>query len=265
MSPILSEGVAMLMREVARDVVLPRFRQLAAHQISEKAPGDVVTIVDHESEARLAEGLAELLPEARIVGEEAAAEEPALLDGLGEGTCWLVDPLDGTANFAEGKPPFALMIALIADGETIAGWIYDPVASRTCFAAPGRGAYVNGDRIVTHTSPRPHPIAAIGLYFMDEEQRGDIAARAEDKLTIATIPRCAGEQYPRIALGTNDISLFARTLPYDHAAGALFLDEAGGKTAWADGTPYRVTQRRPNLLSAATPALWERAAEILFA
>lgn len=264
MSPILIEQVAMLMRQVAKDVVLPSFQSLRAQDIVEKAPGDLVTVVDHESEARLGEGLMKLMPEARIVGEEAAAHDPALLDTLGDGTVWLIDPLDGTANFAAGKSPFALMIALIADGETLAGWIYDPIASRLCYGGLGRGAYVNGDRISSQAGIKSPPSAAIGLYFMDDEQRADIAERAEGKLEIVTIPRCAGEQYPRLALGQNDISLFAKALPYDHAAGALFLEEAGGKTAWADGTPYRVTDRSPNLLSAATPGLWDRAAEILF-
>lgn len=264
MSPILTEQVAILLRKVAADIVLPRFRRLAAHEISEKSPGDLVTIVDKESEARLAEGLGKLLPDARFVGEEAAADDPSLLDTLGEGTVWLVDPLDGTKNFAEGTSPFALMVALLIDGETAAGWIYDPIASRLCFAAAGRGAYLNGDRIATQTSLRSLPIAALGLYFMADEQRRDIETRSAGRLTLTTIPRCAGEQYPRLALGTNDISLFARTLPYDHAAGALFLAEAGGKTAWADGTRYHPTDRAPNLLAATTPGLWDRAAEILF-
>lgn len=264
MSPLFSEQVAMLMRQVSRDVVLPRFRALVSHDISEKAPGDVVTIVDRESEERLAEGLAKILPGVRIVGEEACAADPSLLDRLGEGTVWLIDPLDGTTNFSKGRMPFALMIALLVDGETRMGWILDPMAPRLCYAAAGRGAYVNGDRISSQAGLASPPVAAIGVHFMDGEQRRDIEARAAGKLAITTIPRCAGEQYPRLALGQNDISLFAKTLPYDHAAGALFLEEAGGRTAWADGTPYRVTDRSPNLLSAATPGLWDRAAEILF-
>ena len=89
--------------------------------------------------------------------------------------------------------------------------------------------------------------------------------RASGKLEIVAIPRCAGEQYPRLALGENDISLYERVLPWDHAPGALFLSEAGGNTARPDGAPFSPTDRRPGLLSAATPQLWEHAAEILFA
>lgn len=264
MSPILAEQVTMLMRSVAKDIVLPRFQQLASDDISEKAPGDLVTIVDHESEERIAEGLSKLLPDARIVGEEGAAEDPALLDALDQGAVWLVDPLDGTANFAEGKLPFAIMIALIVDGEVQAGWIFDPVTPRICYAGRGRGAYLNGERISAQTGPHALPRAALGLHFMSEERQDALAARAEGKLEIVPIPRCAGEQYPRVVLGQNDVALFAKSYPYDHAAGALFLDEAGGKTAWPDGDAYSVTRRDPDLLSAATPQLWDRAAEILF-
>ncbi|MGP1282752.1 MAG: inositol monophosphatase family protein [Parasphingopyxis sp.] len=264
MSPILAEQVAMLMRSVATEIVLPRFQRLADDDVAEKAPGDLVTIVDHESESRIAEGLARLLPEARIVGEEAATKNPALLDTLDRDMVWLVDPLDGTSNFAEGKSPFALMIALLADGETQAGWIFDPLTPRICYAERGRGAYLNGERIASQTSPHTLPLAALGLHFMSEEQQQAFAARADGKLKIVPIPRCAGEQYPRVVLGQNDVALFAKSYPYDHAAGSLFLEEAGGKTAWSDGAAYSVNRQDPDLLSAATPKLWDQAAEILF-
>lgn len=264
MNPILAEQVTMLLRSVASDIVLPRFQKLAREDISEKAPGDLVTIVDRESERRIAEGLGQLVPEARIVGEESASENPALLDSLDRDMVWLIDPLDGTANFAEGKSPFALMVALLADGETQAGWIFDPLIPRICYAGRGRGAYLNGERIVSQASPHKPPLAALGLHFMSEERRRRLAERADGRLQIAPIPRCAGEQYPRVVFGQNDVALFAKALPYDHAAGALFLEEAGGKTAWSDGMEYRVTRRNPDLLSAATHRLWDQAAEILF-
>jgi fructose-1,6-bisphosphatase/inositol monophosphatase family enzyme len=79
---------------------------------------------------------------------------------------------------------------------------------------------------------------------------------------LVDIPRCAAEQYPRLVLGQNDVSIFERTLPWDHAAGVLFLNEAGGKAARPDGSPYRVDDyARPGMIGAATPALWEELAE----
>ena len=78
---------------------------------------------------------------------------------------------------------------------------------------------------------------------------------------MVDIPRCAAEQYPRLALGVNDLSVFERTLAWDHAAGVLFLNEAGGKAAREDGSPYRVDDHRRGLIAAASPALWDDWAE----
>ena len=81
---------------------------------------------------------------------------------------------------------------------------------------------------------------------------------------MVDVPYCAAEQYPRLALGVNDVSIFERTLAWDHAAGALWLNEAGGKCARPDGSPYRASEwRRPGLLGAANPALWDEMAERL--
>jgi len=264
MTDTLTRRVATMMEEVAAEIMLPRFRRLAAHEVSEKSPGDLVTIVDQESEERLSAGLAALLPEARIVGEEAAAADPSILEGLHEGTVWVIDPLDGTMNFAEGKHPFAIMVALLADGETQGGWILDPVSGRLCHASRGQGAFVDGDRVTSRATGAPLPIGAIATYFLTPERQADIETRAAGKIEIVSIPRCAGEQYPRLALGQNDLTLFERTLPWDHLPGALFLEEAGGRLARPDGSPYRVADPGKGLIGAATPSLWDAAAEILF-
>ncbi|MBC2777724.1 inositol monophosphatase family protein [Parasphingopyxis marina] len=260
----LYAAVLSLLQDTAQAVVMPRFQSLAAHEIAEKSPGEIVTVADREAEEMLSEGLLAILPEARIVGEESAEENPGLLEGLDKGMVWIVDPIDGTSNFSEGKAPFALMIALLADGETEAGWMFDPVTGRICHAHRRHGAFVEGDRIVSQATRSERPKTALGMQFMDEARRTEFAGRAEGKLDLVAIPRCAGEQYPRLVLGQHDIALFERILPWDHAPGALFVEEAGGKTARPDGSAYRPAERRPGLLSAATPQLWDQAAEILF-
>ena len=159
------------MREAAERAILPRYRTLAEADITAKAADDVVTVADHESEAILAEGLARLLPEAAIVGEEACFADPALLDRLGDALCWIVDPLDGTNNFAAGKPPFGVLVALAEAGETIAGWLYDPLSGRCCHAERGKGAFIDGQRVQARASGQEPPIAAISLVFMDPERR----------------------------------------------------------------------------------------------
>lgn len=263
-SPALHRGVSDLMRQVARDIVLPRFRNLAEHEIQEKAADDLVTIADKESELALNEGLARLLPDADLVGEEACAADPSILTNAGNGLCWIIDPIDGTGNFAAGRSPFGIMVALVNDGEIHGGWILDPLADRLCHAIRRKGAFVNDDPITARPTGAEPPIAGISTLFLEPGRRDALLARAAGKLTLVDIPRCAAEQYPRLVLGQNDISLFERTLPWDHAAGVLFVNEAGGRVCRNDGTPYTVGDDRAGMLAAATPRLWDAAAELLF-
>ncbi len=258
----LTRAVQAIMQDAATRAILPHYQSLAAHQIEDKAADDVVTVADHESEEILAAGLARLLPEAAIVGEEAAHADPSLLDKLGDALCWIIDPVDGTNNYAQGRPPFGILVALAEAGDTVAGWILDPLTGRFCHAARGQGAFIGEDRIFARTSGQEPAIAAISLVFADPARREALRNEIAPHYTLVDIPRCAAEQYPRLVLGQNDVSVFERTHSWDHAAGVLFVNEAGGKAARPDGSPYRVDEPgRTGLLGAASPALWDELAE----
>lgn len=259
----LHEEVSALMRAVAAEVMMPRFRALAEAGVAIKSAGEVVTIVDREAELRLHDGLAALGLGARIVGEEAAEEDPGLLDGVGEGLVWLVDPLDGTANFAAGRAPFGMMIALVENGSTVAGWMLDPLRDRMCHAVRGMGAQCDGAIVRARATGAPRPRAALGTHFLSADRRARVHAQADLHLDAVPVPRCAAASYPRLVHGDDDIALFQRILPWDHAAGALFVTEAGGLVTHWDGTPYRVGGRGAGVLAAASPVLWERAANAL--
>lgn len=260
----LHDAVSALIRTVSAEIILPRFRTLAAHEIIEKAPGDLVTIADRESEVSLARGLAQLDPGARIVGEEASAEDPALLDRLGHGRAWLIDPIDGTANFAEGITPFGVMIGLIEDGEPIAGWIYDPVADRMCHGSHGSGAFIDGARVSAAGSGAPLPIVTLPTHFIPADQAAGLAARADGRLTLARSPRCAAEQYARLVLGQDDVAVYERSHPWDHAAGTVFLREAGGLVSRRDGARYVIGEGQGGLIAAVSQPKWDVVAETLF-
>jgi fructose-1,6-bisphosphatase/inositol monophosphatase family enzyme len=254
----LHTAVHDLLRGVTARIILPRYQKLATHEITAKLADDVVTIADHEAETRLAEGLAKII-DVPVVGEEAAFADERVFERLA-GDCWIVDPLDGTRNFARGTPPFGILIALAAGGEAHTGWIYDCLSGRFCVAHRGKGAFVDGDKIVARPTGENPPVAAISLIFTDGARREAIKAAIADYRQV-DVPWCAAEQYPRLALGENDLSLFERTLPWDHAAGVLWLNEAGGQAARLDGSPYRVDDwARKGLLGAASPALWEEMA-----
>ena len=262
-SPSLTRSVFAIMHRSSEEAILPRYRALETHHVSVKALGDVVTLADHESELLLTEGLSRLLPDAAIIGEESAHSDPSLIESLGDPLCWIIDPLDGTNNFASGHPPFGVLIALAEAGEAIAGWIYDPLTGRSCHAERGKGAFVNGERIHSVGSRQDKPIVAISMALVDPKHKASMCALLKPSCSLVDIPRCAAEQYPRIALGQNDVAFFNRTHAWDHAAGALFLNEAGGMAARHDGSPYRVNDDKIGLLAAATPALWDWTVDLL--
>jgi fructose-1,6-bisphosphatase/inositol monophosphatase family enzyme len=160
LSAALDAAVLAVIKDASARAVMPRYQQLEAHEVIDKSAGELVTIADREAEVILAEGLAKILPEATIVGEEACEANPALMDRLGDALCWIIDPIDGTNNFASGKPPFGIMVALAEAGETIGGWIYDPLRGRFCTAQKGHGAWIDGERIAARPSGPTPPIAA---------------------------------------------------------------------------------------------------------
>jgi fructose-1,6-bisphosphatase/inositol monophosphatase family enzyme len=248
-----------LLRDVTRRAITPYYQKLAADEVTAKAADDVVTVADNLSEEMLAEGLAKIIPGLPIVGEEAAHADATVQDRLSS-DCWIVDPLDGTRNFAKGQPPFGILIAMASGGEAHTGWIYDCLTDRFCVAHRGKGAFVNGEKISARPTGESPPVAAISLIFMDGARR-EAVKEAAAGYRLVDVPYCAAEQYPRLALGVNDVSIFERTLAWDHAAGVLWLNEAGGKAARLDGSPYRVDEwARKGLVGAASPALWDEMA-----
>lgn len=257
------QSVLKIMEKASRDIVMPYYQNLQSDQIKEKTPGDLVTVADKLSEEYIAEALALVMPDAKIVGEEAFAADPAVLDQLADGHVWIIDPIDGTGNYAAGKPPFGIIIALAEQNETVAGWLYDPITGRICHAVKDAGAFINGEEITVPDHHPGRPVAALATGFMTADQREKLIGAAQPLYDIVDIPRCAAEQYPRLVSGTNHVSVFERTLPWDHAAGILFLNEAGGKCARWDGLPYRPSDRKKGLLGASSPMLWDEAAKQL--
>src|SRR5258706_8641751 len=159
-----SHRVAELMRETAAAELVPRFRALAKEDIRMKRPGDVVTVADVASEQRLAAGLAKILPGVPMVGEEAVEQDPGLVDLIarpGE-SCWIVDPLDGTANFAAGKDRFAMIVCLVRDTVAIGGWILDVPRGHMGMAIKGEGVTLDGVSIKRREPARP-PTGVVGF------------------------------------------------------------------------------------------------------
>lgn len=256
-----------LIREVAQTIVLPRFRKLAADEVHQKSPGDLVTVADQESERALTRGLTALLPGSVVVGEEAVADDPSVRDRIGAGgDVWIVDPVDGTNNFAAGKAPFCVMVALVRDGETVAGWILDVVEDRLTTAELGAGAFRDGVRLKTRADA---PAAAelhgvISRKYLPEHLRDQVDAHGGALGGYTTGRHCAGYEYPAIVTDEQQFGLFWRIQPWDHAPGTLIVREAGGAARHLDGSDYQPVNRRRGLLVAANEEIWQTVQTSLF-
>jgi fructose-1,6-bisphosphatase/inositol monophosphatase family enzyme len=234
-----AQRVAELMRETAAAELLPRFRNLAEGEVREKRPGDVVTVADVASEQRLAVGLAKILPGVPVVGEEAVEKDAGLVDLIGRPgeRCWVVDPLDGTANFAAGRDRFAMIVCLIDDRATVGGWILDVPNDRMAIALKGQGVVLDGRPAVGE--PPRRPLQGLLAPRVHREFDRQLPQDQRQRLGALSTLRCAGREYIEMLSGTYDFNLYRRTKPWDHAAGALMMSEAGGQAIRLKGTPYR--------------------------
>ncbi|MBC7290850.1 MAG: inositol monophosphatase [Actinotalea sp.] len=259
MSSIDVDAVRVLVEHVAATVVAPRFQELAAGEVLAKGADDVVTVVDHEAEALLTEGLTALAPGDPVIGEEAVAADRGVLAALdGAPRAWVVDPLDGTRAFVEGSPDHAVMVALVERGEAVAGWICLPAHGRTFVAERGSGAWVDGTRVVRAPSDPDAPSGAVAVWAMDEEARLRVEA-GSPRLGrgAATAERLwSGWEYSRLATGERDYLGYWRSSPWDHAPGAVLVREVGGVSRFFDGAEYTAVPFGGPLLVAADDATW---------
>lgn len=257
--------VATLLREAARAEILPRFRRLAQGAVRAKSgPLDLVTDADEAAERMIEAGLSRIFPGCAVVGEEACAADPAVLDRIADADlAFVVDPVDGTANFAAGVPLFGCMAAAVSKGEVIAGWIHDPLGDDTAIALRGEGAWIAdgegrhmADLRVAAPAPVDRMVGAISWTYLPEPLRGRVTARLP-RLAAVVAYRCAAHEYRLAAGGHAHALLYNRLMPWDHLPGWLLHREAGGHAARFDGSGYLPTHRDGGLICAPDRASWE--------
>jgi fructose-1,6-bisphosphatase/inositol monophosphatase family enzyme len=259
-----AERVANFLRETAASEILPRYRTLRPEDIREKGPGDLVTIADLEAERHLTEKLRLAAPDSIVLGEEAVAEDRSLLAALaGDRPVWIIDPIDGTGNFARGRPGFGVIVALVEHASVVAGWIYDPLADVMVVAERGGGAWSNGQRLAVAPPAAPGELNGAAYGRTAAGQRAALAIEASGRLGPVRNLGCSALEYLEVALGRAHYSLHSRSLPWDHAAGMLITEEAGGKSGFLDGTEYdpRIPDRP--VLAASGAIAWDEVAGII--
>ncbi|KAA2215192.1 inositol monophosphatase family protein [Teichococcus oryzae] len=259
-----ASDIAAMLRDVAAAEIKPRFRRLAAGAIRIKSSAtDLVTDADEAAEHRIAAELRRRFPNAAVIGEEACAADPALLSGWTRAElAFVVDPVDGTANFAAGVPLFGCMVAAIWKGEVVASWIHDPMGDDTAIALRGEGAWIeapDGHRAALRVAP-PVPleqmIAGISWTYMREPVRSRLTGRMA-QLAGGVHFRCAAHEYRLVASGGAHAVAYHRLMPWDHLPGWLLHREAGGYSACFDGSDYRPEHTDGGLLAAPDRQSWQ--------
>lgn len=257
------EALEKILAEAARTEIMPRFRRLDAADVRRKtSAADLVTEADIRAERLITARLREHWPDALVVGEEACSEDPARLAGLGEAElAFVVDPVDGTFNFASGVPLFGVILAVVVNGETVAGLIHDPVGGDTMVAAAGAGSHVlRGDgtreRVrVADAVPFAEMTGSVSWQYFSEPERS-LLARNQTKTLASFGYRCSAHEYRLLAGGHAHFVVYNKLMPWDHLPGALICEEAGGYVRKFDGSPYRPADLSGGLLLATDPESW---------
>ncbi|MER5968347.1 inositol monophosphatase [Streptomyces sp. NPDC002055] len=256
-----------LIRTVVAEEVLSRFGRLSDADISEKAgPLDLVTVADRNVEERLTEALSSMAPGSLVIGEEAVAADPGLLDSLhDDGPVWIIDPIDGTANFVRGLPEFATLVSVARHGELLASWTHLPVPGLTAVARRGEGALLDGAplRLRPAASNDVLQVASARPAHLTAEQQHRFYELAPEHGVKACASGSAGCDYLDVARGELDAVAYTWDNPWDHAAGVLLVEEAGGTALTARGEPFRMAQGVVPFTAARDAATARRVAELL--
>jgi len=247
MNEPLLNAVAGVISDVASREVMPRWRNLGLGDIVEKTgPDDLVTIADKAAEAALTERLVTLLPGSAVVGEEAVAANPAVLQRLSApGPVWVIDPIDGTAAFATGEPNFTLMVALVENGRPLAGWILAPALGKFAFGGGDIGVRFgesssNAVQVVPPSAPSSlnGMIGLLGKRNLSEARRAELKAKESHFKALDGVT-FAGIDYMRLALGEAHFALYSKCEPWDHLPGLALMGALGFEHTRHDGLLYQ--------------------------
>ena len=262
---IPKEAIRAAVQRAAAEAILPRFRQLTAAEVSTKSgPQDVVTAADLDSEALITEALARDWSGMVLLGEEGVARDASLRGRMGQETCVILDPVDGTWNFAAGLGLFAVLLAVVQGGQPLWGMNFDPLLG-DWIEADAEGAYwvTEKGRRRLQTAPARAAAQLVGYVphglFAGSQRRA--ALLAGEGYARVTSLRCAAHEYRMLVSGQVDFMISGPVAhPWDHAAGVLACQAAGGVARFLDGETYTTARREGAILAASCEEVWAQVA-----
>lgn len=195
---------------------------------------NLVTSYDKEIQRFLESELKKIIPECRVIGEEGDGEK-----SVGDGYCFIIDPIDGTTNFIKGFKHSAICVGLAKDGELIKGVVYNPDADEMFYAEKGSGAFLNGRKIQVSDCDLAHSLVLFGTCPYERElakETFELTERIFDKSIEVRRSGCAALDICYVACGRADMYYELILRPWDWAGATVILREAGGICSQADGT-----------------------------
>jgi myo-inositol-1(or 4)-monophosphatase len=220
--------------EKAARTLVRDFGEVEQLQVSRKGPADFVSSADLAAEKAIREELTKARPDFALLMEESGQGGPS-----GARSRWIVDPLDGTTNFLHGVPHWSISIAAETDGAIVAGVVYDPVKDEMFWAERGAGAFVNSKRLrVSGRRSMDIAMIATGMPFKGRAVAATYLAELDLMMAeVAAVRRfgSAALDLAYVAAGRYDAFWEYGLSPWDCAAGAVIVTEAGGFVTEADG------------------------------
>lgn len=239
------QWIGKLLRTCAERFTLPGFHTVSA---SRKLDGSVVTSVDINSQNFLQDMLAARYPDIPLLGEEMDPAEQACLLQEAD-VLWCLDPLDGTSNFVAGVPIFGISLALLHGGQSVLGWVYDPVRAELFSAVRGDGARVDGTPLRTRQAPELRQCVGVVDY---KRLHRPLALRLIDERPFHSQRNFGASvlEWCWLAAGRYHFYLHGAQQLWDRAAGALILREAGGRITRLTGDPLGENALQPSSILA---------------
>ncbi|MGF1767418.1 inositol monophosphatase [Enterovibrio makurazakiensis] len=250
-----------IIRQASKQSILPRFNGSAVNDINYKANMDIVTDADNEMQSSIIDGLHRNWPHISVLGEEQSHLMQHAVMSNDKQAFWVLDPIDGTSNFAFGIPYFCISLSLIYQGVVRLGLVYDPMRDECFFASHGAGAWFNGNRLHSRElkakADLKHAMALIDFKRLPMALSAGLASRppyrSQRSFGASALDWCW------IAANRCQLYLHGDQKLWDYSAGQLILREAGGMSCAFDGSSvFNNSLQSRTVIGASHPFLFEQ-------
>jgi myo-inositol-1(or 4)-monophosphatase len=228
------KAVIAAVKLVAAEEIMPRYMKVAHRR---KSDGSLCTEADTAAQHALTKKLQAIL-NVPVLGEEMHADEQHAIWQAGNDGLWCIDPIDGTSNFVHGLPYFAVSVALLREGKSVLGVVYDPVADEAFAAEKGKGAFLNGEVLIVRDTAESldQALASVDLKRLSTKLVGQLAAQppysSQRNFGASALDWCY------TAAGRYDVYLHGGQKLWDYAAGTLVLWETGGNACCIENDDF---------------------------